>query len=377
LAVRPHFAILDGLRGIAAVLVVAHHAFDPFGLSPLIPHSGLSVDLLFCLSGFVLGYAYEPRLLTTMSLSEFVVIRVIRLYPLILLGTLLGFTVFAIKCLTAHQSPFLTKYVFVLISELFLVPTPVDIGLDGWNGITPFNTPAWSLFFQFLANFVYAALVRRFTNVTLIVSLIVGAFLVLAQSYVFDGVSGGGRWDDLYGGFSRVFFPFFCGIFLFRFWRANPQMQQANYAPLIVVVLLVVLFCPIAPALNWLYESLAVLVIFPIIINFGARDTLDARYVPICLFVGRLAYPLYILHYPVLRLFIRFEHVNALAGIQLAAVLAVEILSAIGFALVTMLFFDEPLRAWLSRKWRLWRTDQFMIPQELTIPRPNPTNYIY
>jgi peptidoglycan/LPS O-acetylase OafA/YrhL len=365
LAVRPHFAILDGLRGIAAVVVVAHHAFDPFGLSPLIPHSGLAVDLLFCLSGFVLGYAYEARLLSTMSLSDFVAIRVIRLYPLILLGTLLGFAAFAVRCFTAHLSPLLPKYLFILISELLLVPTPVVTGLDGWEGITPFDTPAWSLFFQLLANFVYAAFVRRLTNATLTVSLLIGACIVLGQSYIIGAVDGGGSWDTLYGGFSRVFFPFFCGIFLFRLWRTNPSVPRANYAPIIVIALLAVFFCPVPPAFNWLYEGLAVLVVFPILISIGARDAPGARYTSFCLFAGRLAYPLYILHYPVLRLFIKVEHAEALQGIQLWAVLAVEMSTAIGFSLVMMLYFDEPVRAWLTRKWQSWRQSGLEIKMDV------------
>jgi peptidoglycan/LPS O-acetylase OafA/YrhL len=355
LAVRQHFATLDGLRGVAAVVIVAHHAFDPFDLSPLIPHSGLAVDLLFCLSGFVLGYAYEARLLSTMSLLDFLVIRFIRLYPLILLGTLLGFAIFTIKSVTSHQSPFAPNYIFILITELFLIPTSATVGHDGWDGITPFDTPAWSLFFQFLANFVYAAFIRRLTNTTLAVSLLIGAVIVLAQSYLVGGVQGGGSWHDLYGGFSRVFFSFFCGVFLFRRWRANPSVGKTNYSPIILVAVAVVLFCPVPSAVNWLFESLAVILIFPIVINAGARDAPGPRSTAFFLFVGRLAYPLYILHYPVLRVFIKFEHANALQGFQLWLVLAVGILTAIGFSLVIMLFFDEPVRAWLSWKWQSWR----------------------
>ena len=352
MAVRPHFAILDGLRGIAALVVLAHHAFDPFGLSPLIPHSGLAVELLFCLSGFVLGYAYEARLMTTMSFRDFVIIRVIRLYPLILLGTLLGFAFFTTK-IVMTRLPFEPIYFVILLCEFLLLPTPFSVGLDGWTGFTPFNVPAWSLFFQFVANFIYAAFIRRLTNSVLAVALIIGAAIVVAQSYAINGVDvSSGFWGDLYNGFSRVFFPFFCGIFLFRRWKANPTVDRVNYAPIIVLLLVAVFFCRVPIGFDWLFDCIAVLVVFPIVITLGSRERPGARYTAFCLFVGRLAYPLYILHYPILRIFIRFEHVNDLHGFKLALVLAIEMLTAIGFSLVTMLFFDEPVRAWLTRKWR-------------------------
>jgi peptidoglycan/LPS O-acetylase OafA/YrhL len=352
LAVRPHFAILDGLRGIAAVVVVAHHAFDPFDLSPVIPHSGLAVDLLFCLSGFVLAYAYEARLLKSMQLRDFVIIRFIRLYPLIVLGTFLGFLVFAVKCFSAHQSPFQPHYLFILVTELFLIPTPAIIGLDGWNGSTPFDTPAWSLFFQLIANIVYAALIHRMTNMRLRLALIVGAAIVLLQSYMLGGVQGGGSWGDLYGGFTRVCFPFFCGVFMFRVWNEGLRIPQGNYAFHIVALLLIVFFTPVPASVNWLFEALAVLLVFPLLIILGAHDTANPRLTSLYLFVGRLAYPLYILHYPVLRLFIKYEHANSLQGVQLWAVLTIEILTAIVFSLVVMIYFDEPVRAWLTRKWK-------------------------
>jgi peptidoglycan/LPS O-acetylase OafA/YrhL len=55
------------LRGIAAIVVVIFHDLSPFDLDSLIPHAPLAVDFFFCLSGFVVAYAYEKRLLGTMS----------------------------------------------------------------------------------------------------------------------------------------------------------------------------------------------------------------------------------------------------------------------------------------------------------------------
>ena len=237
-----------------------------------------------------------------MSFLEFAAVRVIRLYPLILVGTLLGFAVFVAGSVTSqHQSPFTSNSVIALICEIFLVPIPVTVG-QGYAGYMPFDIPAWSLFFELIANFIYAAFVRSLTDNVLVGSLVFGAMILLAQSYVPGGVSETFFW----GGFARVFFPFLCGVLIFRRWDARPRIGRAKLAPVMAIALLVAFLCPVPLSANWLYESLMVLVVFPIIIIAGARDAPGPRATSFYLFLGRLSYPLYILHYPLIRVFSRF-----------------------------------------------------------------------
>ena len=64
LASKPRYEILDGLRGVASVLVVLFHLFETYSKGPayqLINHGYLAVDFFFALSGFVIGYAYDDR----------------------------------------------------------------------------------------------------------------------------------------------------------------------------------------------------------------------------------------------------------------------------------------------------------------------------
>lgn len=63
-ATKPHFEILDGLRGVASVLVVLFHLLETYSAGPadqIINHGYLAVDFFFVLSGFVVGYAYDDR----------------------------------------------------------------------------------------------------------------------------------------------------------------------------------------------------------------------------------------------------------------------------------------------------------------------------
>ena len=64
LASKPRYEILDGLRGVAAMLVVAYHLFETYyhgTPDQPINHGYLAVDFFFVLSGFVIGYAYDDR----------------------------------------------------------------------------------------------------------------------------------------------------------------------------------------------------------------------------------------------------------------------------------------------------------------------------
>ena len=61
---KPRFEVLDGLRGVAAIIVVIFHLFEVFSESPIdqiINHGYLAVDFFYVLSGFVIGYAYDDR----------------------------------------------------------------------------------------------------------------------------------------------------------------------------------------------------------------------------------------------------------------------------------------------------------------------------
>jgi peptidoglycan/LPS O-acetylase OafA/YrhL len=345
---RQHFAILDGLRGVAALAVLAHHTLDPWELRYTTPHAGLAVDFFFLLSGFVIAHAYEGRLLKAMSFRTFVTVRLIRLYPLILLGLLCGFIVFVLKQKVAHEPPLTMSTLVALVSGILILPTSVSMP-QGWVSIFPYNIPSWSLFFELAVNFVYAAIVGWLTKRVLLVIFLISTLIVLVQSYALGGVMGGLQWNEFFYGVGRVLFPFFCGIYLFRLQTSTGGSRIRLPLALLAGTLLAVLLIPTVVG-NWLYESLAVLIVFPAIVRLGAAYEPGPMSTSLCLFVGRLSYPLYILHYPVIRLFSTFIRSHDLRGVEFCAAITIEMISAIGFAFVAMKFFDEPTRAWLIRR---------------------------
>ena len=93
---KPRYEILDGLRGVAALMVVTFHLFETYSSGPahqIINHGYLAVDFFFVLSGFVIGYAYDDRW-NRMTLGTFFKRRLTRLHPMVIAGTLIGASLF-------------------------------------------------------------------------------------------------------------------------------------------------------------------------------------------------------------------------------------------------------------------------------------------
>jgi peptidoglycan/LPS O-acetylase OafA/YrhL len=279
------FATLDGLRGIAAFAVMTRHCREQLG-GVFLPHSYLAVDFFFVLSGFVLAHAYEQRLLSGMTTAEFLRIRLVRLYPLYLIGTVL--------CIAAAASVggvhwLKPKTTLIIISALAFLPDPRLHGT-----LFMFNPPAWSLFFELIANALYASIVLHLSNRRL--ALIAASCLVI-EAIRFDSLGVGFRWEDLAGGFLRVGFGFFAGVLTYRLWRAAPW--RPALPAWCVAALLVLILAIGAPPWGHPYNFLTAL-LFPLIVFCGASQEPSWRFRPIFLWLGAISYALYISHQAVI-----------------------------------------------------------------------------
>ena len=112
LASKPHYPILDGLRGVAAIIVVTFHLTEPLGtghLDILVNHGYLAVDFFFLLSGFVIGYAYHDRW-KNITVGNFFKRRIERLQPMVILGMTLGAIGFTLPTLQSGRSFIPSRY---------------------------------------------------------------------------------------------------------------------------------------------------------------------------------------------------------------------------------------------------------------------------
>ena len=359
---KPHYPILDGLRGVAALLVVAFHLMEAHATSPLtqlINHGYLAVDFFFLLSGFVIGYAYDDRW-ERMSIGSFFKRRLIRLQPLVVLGSVVGALLFYFGAcpqmpLIAH-TPAWRVALYVLIGSL-MIPLPPSLDIRGWQETYTLNGPAWSLMFEYIVNVLYAVLVRRFSNLALAVLVFLAGCALLHLTLTRPEGSVVGGWSlepmQLRIGFTRVMFPFFAGLLLFRTVRPGRVGNAFWWCSLLVVLVLAMprVGGVARPWLNGLYEAGSIILVFPLIIFLGVSGQLiSAPAKKLCRFLGNISYPIYITHYPLIYVYTAWvlnHKVSVRDGLPVAAL---TFGTALALAYAALKLYDEPVRAWLGRK---------------------------
>jgi peptidoglycan/LPS O-acetylase OafA/YrhL len=295
---------LDGLRGIAALFIVLFHLPASLQLWFSFPNAWIAVDFFFCLSGFVIAFSYEGRLLRGMRWRDFTVARLIRLYPLYILGTafvLVSGLLFAKVYSNNHLTPY-KLILSVLLAALFMP----NLGGAWTNGcIFPLDGPAWSLFFDVFANLVYAGLVRLRLARSLLVGLI--ALICLAMLALYPGsLADVGTFTSTFGyGFARVGFSFCAGVLVFRIYERRPRPHWSGTRGILASVVLLIAFVAALSARGRIADQHAtqlflIAVVCPLLVYAGAYVEVSAVTGRLCSFFGDFSYPLYILHQPFL-----------------------------------------------------------------------------
>lgn len=364
LASKPHYEILDGLRGVAALMVIIFHLFETHSqgnhLIQIINHGYLAVDFFFMLSGFVIGYAYDDRW-NKMTLGTFFKRRIIRLHPMVIMGSIVGAALFYFQkssCFPQIEHTSVETLLLIMLLGCTLLPLPLKWDVRGWTEMHPLNGPAWSLYYEYIANILYALFIRRFSKKALAVLVAAAACLTIYRSQTApmgDMVGGWAlNWEQQYVGFVRLLFPFFGGLLLSRLgWLIRLKKRAFWYCTLIIVVILSVprLGGEEHYWLNGLYESFCIIFIFPVIVSMGAGGKVTGKYSSrICKFLGDISYPIYITHYPLIYIYTAWvcnNHATISEGIPyMILVLA----GAIVLAYASLKLYDEPVRRRLTER---------------------------
>lgn len=276
---------LDALRGIAALAVVIMHAHVLMPEFPdLFPRAYLAVDFFFMLSGYVMARTYEPRLRAGMSGFKFLAARYKRLWPTMALGGVLFLPFLAEG--TRGQDLVLWH---VALVNLLLLPSP-------WSGnYFALNVPAWSIFFELVANAFHAALWRVRTGFIALLAAVSFAWLVSAAQ-VHGHLDIGSRNGDMGEGLARVATAYALGVVIWRLWGERKVSATAGLFALIAMPLwFAIPDC--SDGLNWLPDVIFVgLLCVPILIG-GIALRGGQR---ISATLGELSFPLYAIHYPLL-----------------------------------------------------------------------------
>ena len=367
---KPHYEILDGLRGVAALLVVFYHIFEGLSFAAggtvitTINHGYLAVDFFFILSGFVIGYAYDDRWGRSLTLGNFFKRRLIRLHPMIVMGAVLGVVFYVLQGSVMWDGTRVatSMVMLALLCALFFIPAAPGSCYDirGNAEMFPLNGPSWSLFFEYIGNLLYALFIHRLGNKAL-TALVVLTGAGLAWFMLFDvvgyGMIGVGWTLDglnFFGGLLRMLFPFSLGMLLARKF----QPVKVRGAFWICSAVLLVLFCvpyiegQAVVSLNGLYESVCIFLIFPALVWLGASDkTTDRRSTQICKFSGDISFPLYAVHYPVMYLFYSWLIENKYYTFgEIWPMALVVYVGSVLLAYAALKLYDEPVRKWLTKR---------------------------
>ena len=358
---KPHYDLLDGLRGVAAFTVVCFHLFEAYATSHLdqrINHGYLAVDFFFILSGFVVGYAYDDRW-TKMTVREFLTRRLVRLHPMVVIGALIGAVMFYTQgCPVWDVSAVPVAMLLVAtLMNAFMIPATPGAEIRGVGEMYPLNGPAWSLFFEYIGNVLYALFIRRLSTRALAV-LVAAAGCGLAAFSVWGplgdicvGFSLTG--ENIVGGSLRLLFAFPAGLLLSRVFRPVRVRGAFWIGSLAVVALASVPRIGGSEHLwmNGVYDALCAVVLFPLIVWIGASGkTTDRVTSRVCKFLGDISYPLYMVHYPFIYLYYAWvKNENLTFGQSLPGAAAL-VAGSVALAWLCLRFYDEPVRRFLSKR---------------------------
>lgn len=359
---KPHYLILDALRGIAAILVVLFHLFEAHATSHLdqfINHGYLAVDFFFVLSGFVIGYAYDDRW-SRMTLRDFFKRRLVRLHPLVVLGMVIGAFCFyfqdSVLWPNISEVPVWQVLLTMVVGSL-LIPLPPSLDIRGWNETYPLNGPGWTLFYEYIANILYALVVRKFSTrwLSVLVLLAGVALLHLAVTSPAGDVIGG--WslepEQLRVGFTRLMYPFFAGMLLFRIGKLASIRNAFLWCSLLLIVALAMPRIGGSEHLwiNGLYDAFIIILIFPFIVFLGASGEVKGAFATrLSKFLGDISYPIYITHFPIVLIYFGWVHDNQVPLADGLPVALPLFAFCIAVAYAGLKLYDEPVRRWLTKR---------------------------
>ena len=341
------FPFLDGMRGVAALVVVFVHMHDGFGL-PLFASGYLAVDLFFVLSGFVLENAYGQKLRGGWPWLEFAKTRLIRLWPLYLLSLAICAVRIAVQIKVGARPPSTGQIAWDFGTGLFFLPSPTTYQA-AFDPIIPLILPAWSLFFELVVNAIWSLGLFRLSRrgmAVLCTILFCAVLLAVIQSGSLDI---GNKWHNFVLGFARAAFSFFVGVAL-RYLTAGRAAKGRSIGAMGVTALMAALLWSSPGQWRPLFDIGSVALLFPAIVLTGAMASTPAILLAPLRTLGRLSYAIYVIHLPLVTLCAAVLKRTWPTYSEYAWTGWLLLAGVIVFCLVADACFDEPIRRLLTRR---------------------------
>lgn len=344
---KQHFEILDGLRGVAAVAVVIFHFMEiaiPDYHDSFIAHAYLAVDFFFCLSGFVIAYAYDQKI-TKIGIATFLKLRLIRLHPLVIVGSVIGLMAFIFDPFSNLYQDYESKTFLMFLCSCLMIPYPLVH--ERYFNLFHLNPPTWSLFWEYVANIFYALVLVRIKNKGLWLLTIIAAVVLCYEAKVSGHLSVGWGGDNIPGGGIRVCYSFLAGILAYRSrWIIRSRLGFIALSGMLLLAFLI----PFAEQANRIVDPLIVIFYFPLLVALGAGARVSDAMHKVCKLSGELSYPLYMIHYPFIWLFMSYVQEEKPTLAEMTWIMIAGTIMMVLLAYVTMKYLDMPIRKFLKNK---------------------------
>ena len=275
---------LDGFRGIFALMIIIDHAAnDSFIFQNfIVQKADFFVDYFFVLSGFVISYNYLHKIKDFASFKDFMVRRLIRLYPLLLYTTLLFF---GLMLIGKHWNTFNDPYpvLFLQLTDTLTLMNSNPI----FGSSLGINYPSWSISSEMISYALFGCCLFMFRkNAVIVLSLFLlgaGLFILYTGKYMYMGDFG----------FVRGLFCFILGYLVHLLsQKVNPRFGTLSELLFLFLLLLVFKYLPSKGAI--LLPFVFALGIFIFVSGKGIitsfLETKPAQ------FLGKISYSVYLNH---------------------------------------------------------------------------------
>lgn len=332
------FEFLDGLRGLVAFTVTVCHFLGVSSAGQQIPRAYLGVDFFFVLSGFIIAFVYERRLIAGLSPGAFITQRIIRLYPMIFFGSAIGYL------MSGESANVFTAALSALcIPYIFNPPHPFNV--------FPLNGPLWSMFFEAIANLIFCLGAWRLRSSTLAATVLLSwGAMALALSW-YHTINTGYTNENIIGGLPRVYLAFFSGVLTWRWRRGRFPMLGQRYAAVVTVALLSVFCFPVLIDGNEIIEFIMVTLLMPVLVLTSSLVRVRGTVAKLCAASGDMSYPLYLIHFPVV---ILMHPLLASVSPEISIYISIGLSFLMALlAYIVFCWIDQPLRNLMNRRMRV------------------------
>ncbi|HOB15071.1 MAG TPA: acyltransferase [Novosphingobium sp.] len=315
----PRMFQLDGLRGVAAFMIVFYHLDIVYGIGGPFQRGYLFVDLFFLLSGFVLTVSTEKKLLTGIGAVEFTWARFKRLWPLVAVGA----GVAVIRAFVIGMADPLTL-LWWLALDLVMLPS-----LAGAGPFYRYNGPQWTLFYELLANFIHALALKKVpTKAMLALALIMGGWLIYTVRLHGADTMGvdAPTWKTWWQALPRVGFSYVLGVWIGRKYREGLRTPSLPWWLAVILPIVGIAAVPYLPLGKVAGDLTFVIAFLPVMMWLVAMAQPPQAMKAPMEWLGNYSLPLYCVHLTVL------VWTKELAGSNSGAIAALAVATALALS---------------------------------------------